>query len=41
MADLKKLELANNLNVTMTLQFIERLEKSEQVSSDEKMRLKR
>ena len=40
MAEVKKLDLANNLNFTMTLQFMERLEKSGKISSNEKMRLK-
>ena len=40
MAEVKKLDLANNLNFAMMLQFMERLEKSGKISSDEKMRLK-
>ena len=35
MAEVKKLDLANNLNFSMTLQFMERLEKSGKISSDE------
>ena len=40
MAEVKKLDLANNLDFAMTLQFMERLKKSGQISSNEKMRLK-
>ena len=40
MAEVKKLDLASNLDFTMTLQFIERLEKSGKIISDERMRLK-
>ena len=40
MAEIKKLDLANNLDFTVTLQFIERLEKSRKISNDEKMRHK-
>ena len=39
-AEVNKLDLAKNLDFTMTLQFMERLEKSGKISSDEKMRLK-
>ena len=40
MAEIKKLKLATNLNFAMTLQFMERLEKSGKISSDERMILK-
>ena len=40
MAEVMKLDLANNLDFAMTLQFMERLEKSLKISSNEKMRLK-
>merc|ERR1712112_437595 len=40
MAEVRKLDLAANLNFAMTLQFMERLEKNGKLSSDEKMRLK-
>merc|ERR1712002_169246 len=40
MAEVKKMDLAANLNFALTLQFMERLEKSGKLSSDEKMRLK-
>ena len=39
-AEVKKLDLATNLNFAMTLQFMERLEKNGKISSDERMRLK-
>ena len=40
MAEVRKLDLAANLNFAMTLQFMDRLEKNGKLSSDEKMRLK-
>merc|ERR1711867_109801 len=40
MAELRKLDLAANLNFAMTLQFMDRLEKNGKISSDERMRLK-
>ena len=40
MAEVKKLDLAANLNFAMTLQFMERLEKSGKIRSDERMRWK-
>merc|ERR1712002_64803 len=40
MAEVKKMDLAANLNFALTLQFRERLEKNGKLSSDEKMRLK-
>ena len=40
MAEVKKLDLAANLNFAMMLQFMERLEKNGKISSDERMRLK-
>ena len=40
MAEVKKLDLASNLNFAMTLQFMERLERSGKISCDERMRLK-
>ena len=40
MAEVRKLELATNLNFAMTLQFMEGLEKNGKISSDERMRLK-
>ena len=40
MVEVKKLDLAANLNFAMTLQFMERLEKNGKISSDEIMRLK-
>ena len=40
MAEVKKLDLATNLNYAMMLQFMERLEKNGKISSDERMRLK-
>merc|ERR1712112_560279 len=40
MAEVKKLDLAANLNFALILQFMERLEKNGKLSSDEKMRLK-
>ena len=40
MTEVKKLYLAAYLNFAMTLQFIERLEKNEKISSNEIMRLK-
>lgn len=39
MAEVRKLDLAANLNFAMTLQFMDRLEKNGKLSSDEKMRL--
>ena len=39
MVEVKKLDLATNLNFAMKLQFIERLEKNGMISSDERMRL--
>ena len=36
-AEAKKLDLASNLDFTMTLQFIERLEKSGKISSAERV----
>ena len=40
MAEVRKLDLAANLNFAMTLQFIDRLEKNGIITGDEKMRLK-
>ena len=40
MAEVKKVDLAANLNYAMTLQFMDRLEKEGKISSDERMRLK-
>ena len=40
MAEVKKLDLATNLNFAITLQFMDRLEKNGKISSDERMRLK-
>ena len=40
MAEVRKLDLAANLNFAMTLQFMDRLEKNGKISSDERMRLK-
>ena len=40
MVEVKKLDLAANLNFAMMLQFMERLEKNGKISSDERMRLK-
>ena len=40
MVEVKKLDLAANLNFAMTLQFMERLEKNGKISSDRRMRLK-
>ena len=40
MVEVRKLDLAANLNFAMTLQFMERLEKNGKISSDERMRLK-
>ena len=40
MADIKKLDFADNLDFVVTLQFIERLEKNGKISNDEKLRLK-
>ena len=40
MAEVRKLDLAANLNFAMMLQFIERLEKNGKISSDKRMRLK-
>ena len=40
MAEVKKSDLAANLNFAMMLQFMERLEKNRKISSDERMRLK-
>ena len=40
MAEVKKIDLAANLNFAMMLQFMERLEKNGKISSDERMRLK-
>ena len=40
MAEVKKLDLVNNLNFAMTLQFMERLEKSGKISYNKNMRLK-
>ena len=40
MAEVKKIDLKDNLNFAMMLQFMERLEKNEKISSDERMRLK-
>ena len=40
MAEVKKLDLAKNLDFAMMLQFMERLEKSGKISSKEKMRLR-
>ena len=39
-AEVKMLDLAAILNFSMTLQFMERLEKNGKISSDERMRLK-
>ena len=39
MVEVKKPDLAANLNFTMTLQFMERLGKNGKISSDERMRL--
>ena len=39
-AEKKKIDLKDNLNFAMTLQFMERLEKNRKISSDERMRLK-
>ena len=40
MAEVKKIDLAANLDYAMTLQFMDRLEKNGKISSDERMRLK-
>ncbi len=40
MAEVRKLDLAANLNFAMTLQFMDRLEKNGKISCDERMRLK-
>ena len=40
MAEVRKLDLAANLNFAMMLQFMDRLEKNGKLSSDERMRLK-
>ncbi len=40
MAEVGKLDLAANLNFSMTLQFMDRLEKNGKLSSDERMGLK-
>ena len=40
MAEVKKLDLAANLNFAMMLQFMERLEKNGKISSDKRMILK-
>ena len=40
MAEVKKIDLAANLDYAMTLQFMDRLEKNRKISSDERMRLK-
>ena len=40
MAEIKKLDLAANLNFAMTLQFMERLDKSGKISYNKNMRLK-
>ena len=40
MTEVRKLDLAANLNFAMTLQFMDRLEKNGKLSSDERMRLK-
>ena len=40
MAEIKKINLATNLDYAMALQFMERLEKNGKISSDERMRLK-
>ena len=40
MAEVKKIDLAANLNFAMMLQFIDRLEKNVKISVDERMRLK-
>ena len=40
MAEVKKVDLAANLNYALTLQFMDRLEKDGKISSDERMRLK-
>ena len=39
-AEVKKVDLAANLNYAMTLQFMDRLEKEGKISSDERIRLK-
>ena len=40
MVEVKKIDLANNLDYAMTLQFMDRLEKNGKISGDERMRLK-
>ena len=40
MAEVRKLDLAANLNFATMLQFMERLEKNGKISIDERMRLK-
>ena len=40
MEEVKKLDLAANMNFAITLQFMESLQKDGKISSDERMRLK-